>query len=219
MGGKLISRTTYPVPAWHACWSGLSGFTYRQARMHDEERRPVVGYEGLYTVTRTGEVYREPGRVTNRAGVSKDVQGGLKVPSPNEKGYLRAYLWKAGKVKALKVHRLVALAYLPNPDGLPEVDHLNFRRDDNRASNLEWVTHAENMRRARAAGRLRSPRGARGPVGVAHPRAKLDEAKVRDARHRRSAGTATGRALAREYGVNPTTISAAVTGRTWAHVE
>lgn len=186
--------------------------------MHNEERRPVVGYEGLYSVTPAGDVYRETGHVVNRAGGTREVQGGLKTPTPNEKGYLRVGLWLGGKAKAHKVHRLVALAYLPNPDGLAEVDHLNFQRADNRVENLEWVSHAENVRRACASGRLRSEKRARGPVGSEHPRSKMDEVTVREARTRHHRDAASGRSLARAQGVSPSTMSRALCGKTWAHV-
>ena len=49
-----------------------------------------------------------------------------------------------GKVRTEKVHRLVAIAFIDNPNNLPEVNHINHIRDDNRVENLEWVDHKEN---------------------------------------------------------------------------
>lgn len=52
-----------------------------------------------------------------------------------------------GKSKAFAIHQLVAKAFIPNPDNLPEVDHKNMIKTDNRVENLEWVVHGENVRR------------------------------------------------------------------------
>lgn len=60
-------------------------------------------------------------------------------------GYLRMELWLDGKKKLMTVHRVVALCYLANPQNLPEINHKNKIKTDNRPENLEWVTRQQNM--------------------------------------------------------------------------
>tara|TARA_B110000977_G_scaffold98437_1_gene129489 strand:- start:666 stop:1142 length:477 start_codon:yes stop_codon:yes gene_type:complete len=62
-----------------------------------------------------------------------------------EKGYMRIGLCKNGKQKFFSVHRLLALAFIPNPENKRCVDHINGIRDDNRLENLRWLTHKENL--------------------------------------------------------------------------
>lgn len=60
------------------------------------------------------------------------------------KGYLRVRLSKNGKAKQFQIHRLVAQAFIPNPENKPYIDHINTDRTDNRVENLRWVTNKEN---------------------------------------------------------------------------
>jgi hypothetical protein len=61
-------------------------------------------------------------------------------------GYLNVMLCNDNKQKKYKIHRLVAIHYIPNPDNKPFVDHINRIRDDNRVENLRWATKSENER-------------------------------------------------------------------------
>jgi len=101
------------------------------------ERRPVVGYEGLYEVSEDGHVYRVASRM--------NAFPGHKLKHRQHKlGYLGLVLCKDGKMKSHTVHRLVANAFLPNPDGFPQVNHKNGDKSDNRAENLEWCNNSYN---------------------------------------------------------------------------
>lgn len=96
-----------------------------------EEWRDVPGYEGLYKVSDTGLLSSPNGR--------------LMKGTKNYNGYLRVNLRKEGNVRQYCLHRLVAQAFVPNPEDKPEVNHKNGKRDDCRAENLEWCTHSENQ--------------------------------------------------------------------------
>lgn len=70
----------------------------------------------------------------------------------NEKGYFRVDLWSDGSRKHCKVHRLVAEAFIPNPEKKPQVNHIDGNKQNNSITNLEWVTNAENAEKARVLG-------------------------------------------------------------------
>ena len=98
--------------------------------------KDVVGYEGLYAVTSCGKVW------------SYKYKKFLK-PWTNRWGYLNVQLYKDGKGKIYKIHRLVAEAYLPNPDNLPQVDHIDNDKTHNYLNNLQWITSRDNNRKSK----------------------------------------------------------------------
>ena len=106
-----------------------------------EEWRPVVGYEGLYEVSNIGRV-RSLDRYVKGKGKSYFLHKG-RVLSPGIKteGYLIVRLQR----RMFYVHRLVTEAFLPNPDNLPEVNHKDEDKTNNRVENLEWCDHKYNM--------------------------------------------------------------------------
>ena len=95
--------------------------------------RDIQGYEGLYAITEDGRVWNHR---TNKFMATR---------LHYDTGYVIVNLAKDGKKKTLSVHRLVAQAYLPNPDNLPVVHHKNSDRSDCRVENLQWVTQEKNM--------------------------------------------------------------------------
>lgn len=90
-----------------------------------------------------------PYSVTSNGIVRNDRTGHLLKPVVSNSGYYCVKLWDGGKTKNSFVHRLVALAFVPNPDQKPEVNHIDGDKTNNAASNLEWVTGVENKRHCR----------------------------------------------------------------------
>ena len=91
--------------------------------------RDIPGYLGVYQVSNFGNV-RRCGRKQNLCYVKRN-------------GYLVVHLSNVN-AKLYYIHRLVALAFVPNPDGLPQINHKNEIKTDNRAENLEWCTAKYN---------------------------------------------------------------------------
>lgn len=109
-----------------------------------EEWKPVVGYEGLYEVSSLGRVRSLDRYVKNNYSYWLR-KGKVLSPEKNKDGYLLVSLCCNGKRYLRTVHRLVAEAFIPNPDNLPEVNHINEDKSNNRVENLEWCTRKYNI--------------------------------------------------------------------------
>jgi hypothetical protein len=109
----------------------------------EELWKDIKGYEGDYQVSNLGNVrslrYGNNGPNQKGSGIKNLKQ------IINSAGYYVVNLYKDGKMKQHFVHRLVAEAFIPNPNMLNEIDHINTNRLDNSISNLRWVTHKENI--------------------------------------------------------------------------
>ena len=99
--------------------------------------KDIPGYEGLYQVNNFGEVRSLFYRGKNNVHIL--------TPARDRKGYLHVQLYKGKKAYTAQVHRLVAIAFLPNPDYLPQVNHLDKNPANNRVDNLEWCSALHNI--------------------------------------------------------------------------
>lgn len=109
-----------------------------------EEWRNVVGYEGLYAVSSWGRVQNLKTKVIYPVNYTTNT-------------YKLVTLQKGFDVRSFPVHRLVAMAFIPNPDDLPIVNHIDGTKCHNNVENLEWVSCADNIAHAKLLG-LRKPR-------------------------------------------------------------
>ena len=107
----------------------------------NEEWRPIEGYEGLYEVSNTGLIRSLDRFVGNR----NRIKGKILSINIKKGGYCSVVLSKYGKMKGYQVHRLVAQAFIPNPDNLPQVNHIDEDKSNNCVDNLEWCTAKYNI--------------------------------------------------------------------------
>ena len=179
----------------------------------DEHWKPVEGYEGLYEVSSLGLV-RSIDRIvtalcrwgtpTNRTYKGKDI-----ARFHDSHGYPCVGLSKEGKVTQYLLHRLVAQAFLPNPNDFPVVMHLDDCPDNACVSNLRWGTKQDNEDDKVIKGRQ--------SLGSRNGRAKLTEGCVSEIRDALRSGL-TQKGLADTFGVCQQTINAIKSGATWNHI-
>jgi HNH endonuclease/NUMOD4 motif-containing protein len=148
-----------------------------------------------------------PGYRINRTGMIKSFkrypEGKLLSPYTDKDGYICASLRRDNKSKAIKVHRAVALTFIPNPENFPQVNHKNCNKEDNEVSNLEWVSNQVNQRHAWMNDRKT---------------VRFTVQQVREVKEYLRKGK-DNTSIARLYGADPSLVSNIKTGKIWKDVE
>ena len=129
----------------------------------------------------------------------------------NTHGYLHVILCKNGVHKNHKIHRLVALAFIPNPENKRTVNHIDGCKINNFAENLERNTHAENNKHE-------FDNGLKDAKGIKNGQAKLSEDQVLEIRKLYKTGEYSQRGLGKIFGVYRAAISKIVNRRNWKHI-
>jgi hypothetical protein len=133
-------------------------------------------------------------------------------PAKDANGYYRTMIIINGKLSTIKVHRIVAQAFIQNPLNKLEVNHINNNRDDNRISNLEWVTRRENLDHMLNQNRQSLNNGSKNGM------AKLTEIQVLAIRQEYKPYVVQKQELAKKYNVSISLIKDIVGNRTWRHL-
>lgn len=163
----------------------------RSVRSYNYDLEDGICYKNYYIVFDTGDIF--------------STEGTLLHPTPNNQGYYHLHI----NDHTEKLHRIIAMCFIPNPDNKPEVNHIDGNKFNNDVINLEWVTREENIQHAYLAGVM--------PTGEKHFKSKLSNRDVdfirthyipRDPKY-------GARALSKRFGVAHGTICSVVNRRTW----
>ena len=117
--------------------------------MSKEIWKDIKEYDGKYQVSNLGNVRNNKNHILK--------------PSKNRKGYLNVVLYKNNASKTLRIHRLVALTYISNPNKYPQVNHIDGNKENNKVDNLEWCNNSINQKHAFINGLQKDVNGANNP--------------------------------------------------------
>jgi NUMOD4 motif/HNH endonuclease len=180
--------------------------------MSMETWRAVVGFEGFYEVSDHGRVRSLPRNGTRRLGT-------LLTPflSGRPRAYFSVLLAVYGTNRVKRISRLVAEAFIPNPENRPEVNHKDAVKTNNHVSNLEWATKSENIQHAYDNGLMGDHIGAQGED---HHMAKLTEAQVHKIRmlYKGRGKGPSQQTIANRFGVSQTLVGFIVRNENWTHL-
>lgn len=165
--------------------------------MDMEEWRVAPGWPN-YAVSSHGRIKR---LTTRNSGVAGAILASFLVC-----GYPSVNLSAPGTRKSVRIHRLVAEAFIEQPEGATEVNHIDASRDNNHVANLEWVTASGNRLHAYHYGKLRA-------TGESNGYSKLTENAVAAIR-----GEGAEKMLAKQFGVSARTVRDVRARRTWNHI-
>lgn len=171
--------------------------------------KEIPGYEGYYAVSDTGEVKSLQRTITTKSNQTYTIPERILKATPVARGYLQVMFCKDNVKKAFYVHRLVAEAFIENPNNEETVNHKDGNKLNNNANNLEWVSYSENNQHAYDTNLHKK--------GEGHYKAKLTEEDVKQIRKEYPSVNNYNK-LAQEYGVSRATIRDIVLKKTWKNV-
>lgn len=164
----------------------------------------VIGFESYYKISDFGRL-----KSLRDRGVMRELIIKLRIQNS---GYCYVTLSKKGEKKNCLIHRLVALHFIDNPDGMPLVNHDNSNKKDNRAINLEWTNKSGNAKHAIAQGFQNSM------IGEKNIMSKLTEDKVLQIKELYATGQYIQEELAAMFNIKRQNISKIVLGLRWKHI-
>lgn len=171
----------------------------------EEIWKDIPEYEGIYMISNKGRVKSLHTRICdiNKVGV---------ILTPVKRGgYDRVSLQKKGAIKWKSIHRLIMIAFVPNPNNFPIINHINGIRNDNSLDNLEWCTQSRNVSHAFEIGLKIAAKGTR------HGRCKLSENNVLEIRRLIVEGK-NNKEIGNKFNVSKTHIGYIKSGKLWSHL-
>lgn len=193
--------------------------------MEKEIWKPVKGYEGLYEVSNLGRVRSLDRVVKYSTGATRLHKGRIMKTPSSRSGYPHTVLRKNKKGRTTCVHRMVAEAFLPNPEDKRAVNHIDGVKHNNHLSNLEWVTFQENSRHAWKMGLAnfdnKNINGNEQRRGEGRYNSKLKEEDVKFIRKncKMNGGNLQYVEMAKMFGVSKTIVRLAAIKKTWKHID
>lgn len=183
----------------------------------NEQWKSIFEYENLYEVSNLGRVKSLERHIKHsRLGLQLIKERIIK-QFVNNKGYCNVSLTKNNKMSNIRVNRAVAIAFIPNPENKPQVNHVGLDKYgvegcklDNRAISLEWNTSKENVDHAFKNGL------SKGQQGEKSFSSKLTEKEVLEIR--KIGNSVTYKVLSKQYGVNSSSIGAILRREKWKHI-
>jgi hypothetical protein len=171
--------------------------------------KSIESYEGIYEISNLGRVkslerYRKGKKNKDTIVKEKILKNGIRA------GYLCVELNKSGDAKKFNIHRLLAIHFIPNPNNLPIVEHLNDIKLDIRLENLIWSTYKSNNNRAISNGNNK------GCIGELQGRSVLTEKDIFIIR--KIGKSKTQKEIAETYNVSRSNISAILRRKSWSHI-
>lgn len=180
--------------------------------MENEIWKDISGHEGVYQVSDLGRVKKLPVRTCEQSQVRKDrkkIIPGKFLPQRLRSGYWSVVLRVRNKSIDSVVHRLVAIAFVANPENKPQVNHIDGNKKNNNVKNLEWVTKSENAIHAVKLNLV--------PTGSNHKWAKLKEADAQQILNLKSTGV-KGAKVARRFGLTKGAVYAIWNRTNWKKI-
>jgi hypothetical protein len=199
--GQSMLRRGYPLASGEG--SCVKGEYVKEAW------KDVEGYDGIYQVSNKGNIRSLKRYIYHKNGAKHIIEGQLLIPYITKKGYRQIKLWKNNNGIGFKCSRLVAKAFIPNPLNLPEVNHLNASKVDNRVENLEWCTRSHNIKHSFI-------HGTRKCYGEHHSQSILTDSDVyyiREMKDQKSINE-----FAKMFRVHKATIWSILNNKNWKHL-
>ena len=171
--------------------------------------KDILGFESYYQVSNLGNVKSVKRTIQINTNIKRTINESILKPKIDVYGYLSVDLYKNKIAKKIKIHRLVALVFIPNYESKPIINHINGIKSDNRAENLEWCTHSENTIHSYKIGLMKAN-------GINNGRCKLTEKQVLEIR--KNVENLSQRKLSFIYNVSNCLISDIINKKKWIHI-